>query len=44
MAATLQDLLNAVKAIDLHKVSVRDMQNLKTVSQLTEWLWQVFSS
>ena len=31
MAAPLLDLLIAVKAIDLQKVSVSDMQNLKTV-------------
>ena len=32
MAATLPDLLLTVKAIDLQKVSVSDMKNLKTVS------------
>ena len=32
MAATLPDLLFTVKAIDLQKVSVSDMKNLKTVS------------
>ena len=32
MAAPLPALLIAVKAIDLQKVSVSDMQNLKTVS------------
>ena len=32
MAAPLPDLLIAVKAIDSQKVSVSDMQNLKTVS------------
>ena len=32
MAAPLPDLLIAVKAIDLQKVSVNDMENLKTVS------------
>ena len=32
MAETLPYLLIAVKAIDFQKVSVSDMQNLKTVS------------
>ena len=32
MAETLPYLLITVKAIDLQKVSVSDMQNLKTVS------------
>ena len=32
MAAPLPDLLMAGKAIDLQKVSVSDMQNLKTLS------------
>ena len=36
-------LVIAVKAIVLQKVSVSDMQNLKTVSQHTECRWQVFS-
>ena len=44
MAETLQYLLIAVKAIEFQKVSVSDMQNLKTVSQHTECQWQVFSS
>ena len=43
MAAPLKDLLIAVNGIDLQKVSVTDMQNLETVSELTECLWQVFS-
>ena len=32
MAANLPDLLIAVQAVDLPKVSVSDMQNLKAVS------------
>ena len=43
MAAPLPYLLIAMKAIDFQKVSLSDMQNLKTVSEHTEWQLQVFS-
>ena len=43
MKAPLPYLLISVKAIDLQKVSVSDMQNLKTVSKHTEFRWEVFS-
>ena len=43
MVEPLPYLLIALKAIDLQKVSLSDMQNLKTVSKHTEWQWEVFS-
>ena len=44
MAEPLRYLLIAVKEIDSQKVSVSDMQILKTFSQDTECRWQVFTS
>ena len=43
MAGSLPYLFVTVKAIDLQKVSLSDMQNLKTVSKHTEWQWELFS-
>ena len=43
MAAPLPHLLIAVKEIVLQKLSVSDMQNLKTLSEHSECRWQVFS-
>ena len=44
MPATLSDLLVTAKAIQLEKLSLADMQNIRTVSKHIDCRWQVFSS